>query len=322
MKKRYVGRRGTHSTDWVWEEPTVPQPRRARLPGPWLLALLAAALVALAAGIAAIAIIRTGGGPEGYPAVTPTPAATGAPTLRPSPQPTPPVTPSGTITSSPTASPSPAASPTAPPPSPTASPAAAPSGILLAWSKASRAWDASGTAGHGYREGEAVPLLLIVRGTKPSQQYAVHLYYDCSSGGANAIDFLTGVPEAALEEITGAAGGPGRARPDAAIPLPDDAAVTFDDARPDASLRLWGGTFASAPQPPSPPGQCAQGKTVNVAIVARQETVYLLWGAHLASAKDWGEGKGASSATAPFSAGAGGGGPSVYVAFIGKDLEP
>ncbi len=318
MKKRYVGRRGAHSTDWVWEEPTVPQPRRSRLPRRWLLALLAAAVVALAAGAGATVVLRAGGGTETFPTLSP------AATMRPTEVPSPSLAATATLrpTASPPASPSPAGSPTAPPTTPTASPPAAASGILLAWSKANRAWDASGTAGLGYREGEAVPLLLIIRGAKPSQQYAVHLYYDCSAGGANAIDFLAGVPEAALEEITGAAGGPGRARPDAAIPLPDDPALTFDEVRPDASLRLWGGTFASAPQPPSPPGQCTRGKTVDVAIVARQETVYLLWGAHLASAKDWGEGKGASSATAPFSAGAGGGGPSVYVAFTGNDLEP
>jgi len=322
VKKRYVGRRGSHSTDWVWEEPSAHQPRRIRLPTRWLLALLAAATIALGAGLTAALVLLAGGGRETPPSATPAPTL--RPTEGPSPSPAATATPVATATASPPASPSSPGPPSTRPSTPTftAPPTPGPSATLLAWSKATRSWDASGAAGATYGEGEAVPLLLIIQGMRPSEQYAVHLTYDCRSGGANAIDFLTGVSEPVLQEITGATGGPGRARPDAAIPLPDDAAVASDDMRPDASLRLWGGTFASAPQPPSPPGQCTQGKTVTVAIVARQETVYLIWAAHLASAKDWGEGRGASAATAPFSAGATGVGSPLYVTFSGKDLRP
>lgn len=318
MKKRYVGRRGPHSTDWVWEEPLEPQTRRDRLPRRWVAALAAAVLIALTAGVYATTVLQRGGGVETPSAVTPPPGP--EPTHSPLVQPLATPTPRATESPSPTASPAPAASPSPAPAAATPSPA--PSGTLLAWSKAGRSWDSSGAAGRGYREGEAVPLLLVIRNTRPSEKYSVRLGYDCISGGANAIDFLTGMPEAALQEAATAAGGPGRARPDAAIPLPDDPALTFDDARPDPSLRLWGGTFASAPAGPVPSGPCNGGKEVTLAIVARQETVYLLWAAHLASARDWGSGKGAASAQAPFAAGASSGGPSVYVTFNSKDLVP
>ena len=87
-------------------------------------------------------------------------------------------------------------------------------------------------------------------------------------------------------------------RADSTIPVPDDPSISFDDAIRHRFL-LWGATFQQSPQGPLPPAPCVDVKEFHLNVVAHEADVYLIWAGHLASAVDWGEGRGASSQDAP-----------------------
>lgn len=166
-----------------------------------------------------------------------------------------------------------------------------------------------------------MPFLLIMGNLQPGETYRMIIRYRCQKNGAAAFDFLSGAAEESMGQMATAEGGPGRARPDATIPLPDDPAIGFDDARPDTSLRLWGGSFVSAPRSLFE-GPCAGEKQLEVMIQARQATAYSMWAGHLASGGDWGSGKGASSARGLLTMGASLGDASVEIALAASSVAP
>ncbi len=145
-----------------------------------------------------------------------------------------------------------------------------------------------------YREGEYVPFMLRIESAVPGTTYAFGISYDCTHSGGNGFDFLSsydrdlGVAPALHEE------GPGTSVPDAALPVPDDPSIPFDDGESDRTFKLWGGSFASSAAGPSPASLCLPErgqkaeKTYIVPVTAQAETVYLLWSGHLASSLDWG----------------------------------
>ncbi len=147
-----------------------------------------------------------------------------------------------------------------------------------------------------YREGDAIPFLLVIQDAVPQSLYAVVITYDCLAGGAAGFDFLTGYQGPAGSAPALSEGGPGRVTPDATMPIPDDGSIRFDDADGGQRLfQLWGATFAGRPSINPPTTPCENRKLVFFPIRAQSQTVFLLWGGHLASSADWGPGRGASS---------------------------
>ncbi len=222
------------------------------------------------------------GSPETAALPSPTPAMTATPA--PSPLPTP----SGT-------------------PGPSATPTVAPAGLRFSlgfWAK-SGAWVFNGSAGvgSGYSEGESMPYLLRIDEARPGDVYGIRLRYDCRSGPAAAFDYLTGYDRNAGSAPALAAGGPSRLPPDMAAVLPGDSSTALDDAAREGErlLFLWGATFEIAPVGQLLQAPCAGDKVVQLAVRARAKTVFLLWGAHLASAADWGAGQGAADGDRLFS---------------------
>jgi hypothetical protein len=128
--------------------------------------------------------------------------------------------------------------------------------------------------------------------TDPGAIYKIQLRYQCQTATAAAFDYLGGRSDKdASATLTDP--GPGR-RPDSTLPMPDDPSIAFDDA-PGRRFEVWGGTFHQPPEGPQPPSLCLNEKTLSVSILAQGETVFLVLGAHLASSRDWGDGKGAAA---------------------------
>jgi len=143
-----------------------------------------------------------------------------------------------------------------------------------------------------YREGESILFLIRIDNANPGAIYRIGLTYRCQTEGVAAFDFLTRVSntdaEAALSDP-----GPGRLPSDSTIPIPDDPSLEFDkDA--ERRFQLWGATFHQSPQGPLPPAPCQDEKLIILNLSAHNESVFLMWGAHIASSRDWGEGRGAS----------------------------
>lgn len=182
---------------------------------------------------------------------------------------------------------------------PTPAPAAGPRARLAVWSDRLGEWRFGdlGREGSSYREGQAVPFLLRIQGTQPGETYRLALRYRCRGGGAAGFDFLTAYEGEGGTAPALAPGGPGRARPDSAIPMPDDPSIELDGGG--RLFSLWGGTFQEGPRGPEPEGPCRDEKRIVLEVRAVGESLVLLWGAHLASAADWGEG--AASADVPLS---------------------
>ncbi len=151
------------------------------------------------------------------------------------------------------------------------------------WSRQSNRWvfgDLSEPLS-GYRQGESVPFL--ARWAAGSgQNFQVSLAYDCATAAGPALDFVAGAQSGDdLPALT--APGPGRQRPDAAIPLPDDPSITADDGNP-GLLELWGGKFARLAEGPAPPTACPGQKSIVFDVIASGGTVFLVGGVHLSSA--------------------------------------
>jgi hypothetical protein len=154
-----------------------------------------------------------------------------------------------------------------------------------------------------YHEGEGVPFMLRIENAVPGTTYTFGIHYDCAHPGGNGYDFLSsydrdrGVRPALHED------GPGTSVPDAALAIPDDPSILFDDGEYDRAFKLWGGSFASSAAGPSPDSLCLAErgqkleKMYTVALTAQTETVYLLWSGHLASDLDWEVGNEAGSIT-------------------------
>ena len=131
----------------------------------------------------------------------------------------------------------------------------------------------------GYRQGEATPFLARW-GASAGQTFRVSLVYDCATSAGPALDFVSGA-QSAGDSPAATAPGPGRPRPDAAIPLPDDPSITADDGNP-GLLELWGGKFTRLAQGPTPAKACPGKKSIDLDLEAAGGTVYLLGSAHLA----------------------------------------
>jgi hypothetical protein len=144
-----------------------------------------------------------------------------------------------------------------------------------------------------YHEGEAVPFMLRIVNAVPGTQYKVSVRFDCAHRDGPGYDFLSsydrdrGVTPALHED------GPGSPVADATLAVPDEEDTTFDDRERDRSFKLWGGSFNSIAVSPIRDGSCLDHgqitqRTYVFMVRALADTVYLLWGGHLASSADWG----------------------------------
>lgn len=175
---------------------------------------------------------------------------------------------------------------------------------VAAWTDAEARWLFDGLYGEasGYHEGQAITFLMRIDEALLGTVYTVSIHYDCGVDRTAAFDFLSGYESYRGRGPILAEEGPDQAFPDATAPVPDDPAITFDDEARDADPRfgLWGATFETRPVGPSPSGPCRGRKRVDLTVRALAPTVYLLWGGHLASSADWGEGQGAAGQDGPF----------------------
>lgn len=175
---------------------------------------------------------------------------------------------------------------------------------VAAWTDAEARWLFDGLYGEasGYHEGQAITFLMRIDEALLGTVYTVSIHYDCGVDRTAAFDFLSGYESYRGRGPILAEEGPGQAFPDATAPVPDDPAITFDDEERDADSRfgLWGATFETRPVGPSPSGPCRGRKRVDPTVRTLAPTVYLLWGGHLASSADWGEGQGAAGQDGPF----------------------
>jgi hypothetical protein len=167
------------------------------------------------------------------------------------------------------------------------------------WSREDSQWrDSDNTRdGVGYSEGEAVPFLVVIENTMPAAVYQVSLEYQCRTSEGAAFDYLSSISDADnASESTAPA--PAR-REDASMLIPDDPSITFDSTG--RRFQVWGGSFDRIAVGPSPSDQCENRKSVGLSLLAQGETLFLLWGGHLASSSDWGDNQGASSQQSPLS---------------------
>jgi len=143
-----------------------------------------------------------------------------------------------------------------------------------------------------------VLFLYKLDGVHPGQTYEIVVdYFDCGLSPGQSFDHLGPMPSPG-DAPQMMPPGPGRARPDAQVPIPDDPAVT-NDGGPGSLLMVWGGTFPHSPALEVTPADCAGDKRVKLQVTAQSSTIELEWAGHLASAKDW-PGAGAASAKSPF----------------------
>jgi hypothetical protein len=231
------------------------------------------AALALSTGLAvamavAIAAVGDDDGPDRVVGgLTRTPDQTEEPTLEPTMS-------AASISPEPSASPEPTASwvPTEEPtaePSPTAVPTAAgDNGVALAlWSDVRGSWHDGGltAATSNYAVDDTAPFMLTWAAV-PGEAYTVEIAYDCA-----AIDSLTGIDTANPEPLLE---GPGRTRPDGAVPLPGTSGL----------LLLYGGIFQTLPS--SSPDDCDGERTVVATVTASGDTLTLIGAAHLAAADE------------------------------------
>lgn len=171
---------------------------------------------------------------------------------------------------------------------------------LAVWADIRRQWQFGDLPAEasGYREGQAIPFLLRIDNVSPGDVHRISLLYNCGADGTAAFDFLTGYERDAGSEPALTVDG----LADATIPVPDDPAIDFDDKDREADrlFRLWGASFDKALTGPTPGAPCSKDKLIGITIKVHAPTVYLLWGGHLGSSADWGEGQGAASHDSPF----------------------
>ncbi len=171
---------------------------------------------------------------------------------------------------------------------------------LAVWTDIRRQWQFGDLESEAsdYSEGETVPFLLRIDNVSPGDVLRISLRYNCGADGTAAFDFLTGYDRDAGSEPALTVDG----LADATIPVPDDPAIDFDDEDREADrlFRLWGASFDKALTGPTPGAPCSKDKLIGITIKVRAPTVYLLWGGHLGSSADWGEGQGAASHDSPF----------------------
>ena len=277
MSDRIKGQRDSHGDNWSWGPPGGDGPAQGSgrpPPFPWRPALLVAvALVLIVIGVGLLALADDDSGNSSV-------NGSNTPTASPRHTGTEGATASSEATTGPTRS------------------AGQAEVRLFAWSRQGNEWvDDTLPAGEGYKEGDAIPVLLQIDRATSGSFYETIVSYQCGTDHGAGFDFLTSPAEVDSDAVlTGP--GPGRERPDSTVPIPNDPNITFDDESA-GLFQLWGATFQQSLQGPLPPSTCDRQKEFHLITAAVSDTVSLVWAAHLASAADWGEGKGSASAQAP-----------------------
>jgi len=277
MPDRFVARRDSGEDEWHWYPVPIDGPQRGTgFRRPWRGLLLAAiGAVLICVGVVLVALSADGSGSQ--PSATHSPAASISATLGATSVPT------GRVTPTPVTS--------------AESPAATGDVRLFVWSRQDKQWlDSDNTKDEpGYREGEAVPFMLRIEDTISTGVYEIAIEYECGTPDGAAFDYLSSVSEAdGATQMTPP--GP-MGREDSSILIPDDPSITFDGSG--RRFRMWGGSFEEIPQGPSPAGPCETEKRVSLSLLSQGDTLFLIWGGHLAARSDWGENQGASSQRAP-----------------------
>jgi len=149
------------------------------------------------------------------------------------------------------------------------------------WDKGANRWSPPSDlsqGGAGYSDGETVPSLLRVGDLTPGTAYQVWLDYSgCATPHSSGFDFIGSSPlgDVATDLVTS---GPGRSSPDARILMPS----ATSQALATGVFDLWGATFLAGPRGPLPSFLCSENKMVILRISARSDTIFLLWGSHVA----------------------------------------
>jgi hypothetical protein len=160
-------------------------------------------------------------------------------------------------------------------------PGLAPESVTVAmfWDKVANHWSPpSDLSQGGYSDGETVPSLLRVGDLTPGTVYQVWLDYSgCATPHSSGFDFLGSSPpgDVATDLVIS---GPGRGSPDARILMPSD----VSQAQGAGVFDLWGATFLAAPRGPFPSFLCSENKLIILRVSARSDTIFLLWGSHVA----------------------------------------
>ena len=168
---------------------------------------------------------------------------------------------------------------------------------LEQWADSAHEWQTGNlnSSNSAYVEGDSVPFRLKI--TVPSGQRGstikVRVKYEYKEGAVNAYDFLTSFDRSRTPDSP-PSGTPSDAR---TIPLdPSDPPQGFQIA---GQFKLYGGTFTADPSSllvnPCGCDPDEKGYELTIKLGASSSYVYLTWGGHLASAANWGAGKGASS---------------------------
>jgi hypothetical protein len=168
---------------------------------------------------------------------------------------------------------------------------------MFVWRRQNQQWLESDDVSDepGYAEGEVVPFMLQLTGTEKGAVYEVAIEYQCRTASGAAFDYLASVSEEKDSASHMTAPGPVR-RDDASIAVPDDPSIASEQP---GRIRTWDASFGSGAQGPLPAESCESTKRVVVSLLAQGPNAFLIWGGHLASAADWGQGQGASSQPAP-----------------------
>jgi len=159
-----------------------------------------------------------------------------------------------------------------------------------------------------YSEGESVPFRLIITGV-PGGSHYIYINYDFTAGGIYAYDFLTRFDLSESPNISADTSVSVPAGPINNYTIPND---TFDNVSmhelpaSDRYISVIGGSITNIHPithsgPVSGNSKADMNITFNTGSCTVDCTVFLLWGGHLASELDWGDGMGASSISgAPF----------------------
>jgi hypothetical protein len=163
---------------------------------------------------------------------------------------------------------------------------------LSLWYPTAGSWVSGLEADDQYIEGQTVPFM-VTFATSEGAFHHLSLTYDCESGDAQALDYLSGVSDW-VPEILEAKGGPGDAAVDETVQVPNTPGFTGDDAGT-GTLRLYGATVSGMPEV-GPGGTCSGERTLQLSMDASAEAVTIIGSVHLASEEVHGAGDGAASA--------------------------
>jgi hypothetical protein len=140
--------------------------------------------------------------------------------------------------------------------------------------------------------------MLQIMGAANGGVYDLTIEYQCRTPDGAAFDYLAGVSDETDDVALTTAPAPAR-RDDASILLPDEPSIDADV--PARRFRAWGASFEGPAEGPLPAGDCESTRQITVSLHAQGTVPVLMWGGHLASDEDWGEGQGASSQPDPIS---------------------